>query len=65
MKDFIVGVGLGTIIGCVLVYIGLTTINPLYKRGQIDCINGAIHYKLEKQMDGTTGWKYSKEIVKE
>jgi len=26
------------------------------KQGQIDCINGKIEYKLEKQPDNTTKW---------
>jgi hypothetical protein len=27
-----------------------------YKKGQIDAINGEIHYQLEKQQNGETEW---------
>lgn len=64
--DFSVPLILGIIIGAVvtLTTLGMTEHNDYYKQGQIDSLNGAIHFKLEKQMDGTTEWEYSKTIVK-
>jgi len=37
------------------------TRNNSYKQGQIDAINGEIHYREAHYTDGTTGWKYIKE----
>ncbi len=64
--DFAIPLIIGTTIGvsCTLGILGAITYNDYYKQGQIDCLNGAIHFKLEKQMDGGTAWEYSKSIVK-
>ena len=62
MWEYIVGVAVGLIVG-IICAVGILKSN-YYKDGQIDCINGAIYYKLDKQLDGSTWWVYSEEIVK-
>ena len=64
--DVVAGVIIAFILGCMfaLMVLELTEHNSFYRDGQIDCINGAVYYKIAKQMDGTTSWVYSKEIVK-
>ena len=58
----VIGICMG--IAGVLCTLAAITHNDYYKQGQIDCLNGAIHFKLEKQTNGTTDWVYSKSIVK-
>ena len=64
--DFAVPLVIGVCIGVAstLFTLGAITHNDYYKRGQIDCLNGAIYYKLEKQVDGTTDWEHSILIIK-
>ena len=62
MKDYLYGVLVGLVIGCIATTLVATTY--AYKEGQIDCINGAIYYKLEKQLDGATKWERTTKIVK-
>ena len=62
MDDYITGIIVGLVMG--IISTSLICKVTYYEKGQIDCINGAIYYKLDKQMDGSTGWVYSKEIVK-
>ena len=60
------GLVVGIIFTCVVAFF-LNVLVPHsfnYKKGQLDAINGAVHYKLEKQLDGTTDWEYHSEIVK-
>ena len=62
MKDYLTGVLVGIVGGSIIT---LTVCKKLYyEDGQVDCLNGAIHYKIEKQLDGSTRWVYSEEIVK-
>ena len=64
--DVTVPLVIGICIGVVATLCTLAAIthNDYHKQGQIDCLNGAIYYRLEKQMNGTTDWVYSKSIVK-
>jgi hypothetical protein len=41
---------------CLTIMIYLGGANDGYKKGQIDAINGEIHYQLEKQPNGETEW---------
>lgn len=56
MNDFNVGIGVGTLIwlGVILWYDPADT---HYEKGQIDCINGNIYYKLIEQEDKTKIWE--------
>ena len=60
------GLLIGIILTCVAIFFwGILVPHSFnYKQGQIDAINGAVHYQLEKQLDGTTDWEYHSEIVK-
>ena len=62
MRDIITGVVVGLMLGCFITVVYASAYS--YKRGQIDAINGAVYYKLEKQLDGSTGWENQTEIVK-
>ena len=62
MKDYVAGIAAGLIVGVILSWLYLPTM--YYKEGQIDCINGAIYYKLNKQIDGSTMWDRQLAIVK-
>lgn len=31
--------------------------SPLYRQGQIDALNGVVHYELQTQPDGSKIWK--------
>lgn len=62
IKDTMVGLVIGLVVGCC--FTALFSASYLYKLGQIDCINGAVYYKLEKQLDGSTEWENNVGIVK-
>ena len=64
--DVVAGVIIAFILGCMfaLMVLELTEHNSFYRDGQIDCINGAVYYKLEKELDGSTMWRHSTTIVK-
>ena len=62
MKDFTAGGVIGLLVGFFLTMMFTSTY--FYKEGQVDAINGAVYYKLEKQLDGSTEWEKSVEIVK-
>lgn len=62
MHDYILGVVTGLLIGIICTL--LICMDVYYRRGQIDCINGAVYYKLEKQIDGAIKWEKSTKIVK-
>ena len=55
MRDIITGVVVGLMLGCFITLVYASS--HFYKRGQIDAINGAVYYKLEKQLDGSTEWE--------
>lgn len=51
-------------IGLAVGWNGLNILNILtdttYKAGQIDAVQGKVHYELKLQDDGTTKWEYVK-----
>lgn len=56
ISPFLIGIGLGIN----LMGLGLNLADITYKDGQIDAIQGKIHYQLVPQKDGTTEWEYVK-----
>ena len=58
MGDYLGGVGIGFILGMIFFGFLLNVSNDTYKDGQIDAINGKIHYELVEQPNGTTEWEF-------
>lgn len=56
----LIGFGLGMMMTAII-FVILISIFPektsLYRQGQIDALNGVVHYELQTQPDGSKIWK--------
>lgn len=61
-KDpFITGIVFGTMAGIVFMIFLIVALNPGYKQGQIDCVNGDVKVQLVKQEDNELIWEWKNE----
>ena len=61
MDNILCGVFFGGILGMLSLMFILNFTGNTYMDGQIDAINGEIHYELVHQPDGATEWEFKKE----
>lgn len=56
MKDFIIAIVIGLLLGWSIVFF-MKSMEKSYKQGQIDAITGKVNYKLVINPDSTKTWE--------
>lgn len=64
MREFvelIAGIVIGACMTMLIVILLSGFVSPGYRQGQIDALNGKIHYELVTNEDGSSSWKLKDE----